>query len=119
MAAAGGCANLRFRMAKISLAGARCSVGACARGLLVKTLERLPPFCGCDAEKLYAGFIQYPQSHGIKIKSGDVMYPVLTKRAAQLRVDERYETARGETARLQDQMERLLSSLRIHVIFRR
>ena len=45
------------------------------------------------------------------------MYPVLTKRAAQLRVDERYETARGETARLQDQMERLRSCLRIAVIF--
>src|SRR5882757_7271930 len=87
------------------------------RALLVKPLERLPPFCGSDAKKLYAGFIQVPQSHGIRIKSGDVMYPVLTKRAAQLRVDEQYETARGETARLQDQMERLMSCLRIAVIF--
>src|SRR3981189_3441329 len=118
MAGARGRANLLSRMDNNSCGGGRWPA-ALARGLLVKTLERLPPFCGCDAEKLYAGFIQYPQSHGIKIKSGDVMYPVLTKRAAQLRVDERYETARGETARLQDQMERLMSSLRIHVIFRR
>ena len=45
------------------------------------------------------------------------MYPVLTKRAAQLRVDERYDASHGETARLQDQMERLMSRLRIAVIF--
>src|SRR3977135_3721455 len=117
MAAACGCANLRPRMDNNSFRSGRWPAGACARGLLVKPLERLPPFCGSDAQKLYAGFIQYPQSHGIKIKSGDFMYPLLTKRAAQLRVDERYETARGETARLQDQMERLRSCLRIAVIF--
>jgi D-alanine-D-alanine ligase len=45
------------------------------------------------------------------------MYPVLTKRAAQLRVDEHYEASHGEAARLQDQMERLMSRLRIAVIF--
>src|SRR4051812_39055746 len=109
MAPACGCANLRFGMDNNSLEDGIWHVGACARGRLVKALERLPPFCDFDAEKLYGGFIQYPQYHGIRIKSGDVMYPVLTKRAAQLRVDERYETARGETAKLQDQMERLMS----------
>src|SRR6476646_1880848 len=45
------------------------------------------------------------------------MYPVLTKRAAQLRVDEHHEASHGETARLQDQMERLMPHLRVAVIF--
>src|SRR5690349_17470024 len=45
------------------------------------------------------------------------MHPVFTKRAEQLRVDEHYETPLGEMVGLQDQMERLMSRLRIAVIF--